>query len=110
MPLNGNVTGPYLCPLTSVAQSSFKPAETWKKHVFSGASSLWFPLLCSWECVLGGEKDPPIFLHTLNCLHLAWESSAGQGNTRAIADAVLGAESLPRGERKYCNPLKPSLG
>lgn len=44
MPVNENVTGPYLCPLTSVAQSSFKPAETWKKHVFSGAISLQFPI------------------------------------------------------------------
>lgn len=56
MPINENVTGPYLCPLTSVAQSSFKPAETWRKHVCSGAIRLWFPIaLQPGMCMEGWE-------------------------------------------------------
>lgn len=38
--------------------------------VQSACVFLWF---CSWECVLGGEKTPPIFLHTLLCSNLAQE-------------------------------------
>lgn len=44
MPLNENVTGPYLCPLTSVEWSSFKPAETWTKSC----------LLCCKQAVVSG--------------------------------------------------------
>lgn len=59
--------------MTSAAQSSFKHTETCKKHVFSGAISLCVALVLQLECVLGGEKTPPIFLHTLLCSNLAQE-------------------------------------
>lgn len=93
MPLNENVTGLYLfAPWLQQHRAHLntqKPVKNMFSLVQSACVFLWF---CSWECVLGGEKTPPIFLHTLLCSNLAqelllmlcWGREASQRGVKAL--------------------------